>query len=199
MSATQLGCDRSTIFREVRRRSWAPEHVHANLRPNVRNNLDARTPRKRIYLAGQTSLHANKSKELYQQAYRTTYNPLTDHMFSELRGGCAPERIAGRLPSISLPTHARGPVTKPATYGFMGRARESDNFGNLCSRVTRNEGNEEISLDLVSSFARGWNPAKTVSKRIQGPRSAVGVGVQRKPRHRVVGHSGGCLQALGWG
>ncbi len=49
MTAQKVGCHRSTISREIRRRSWSPERAHANLRPYLRNKLDTRMPRERIY------------------------------------------------------------------------------------------------------------------------------------------------------
>ena len=40
MIAQKVGCHRSTISREIRRRSWSPERAHANLRPYLRNKLN---------------------------------------------------------------------------------------------------------------------------------------------------------------
>ena len=76
--ARRIGVHRSTISREIKRRSWQPEHDHTNLRPYLRNKLDTRDRRERVYLAGQAQLHANRSKTRSHQPYRMRHDRLVD-------------------------------------------------------------------------------------------------------------------------
>ena len=118
MIAAQLGCHRSTISREIRRRSWSPERVHANLRPYLRNKLDTRMPRGRIYLAEQAQHHATKRQVLSHQPYRMSYDPLVHHVFTRLRDGWTPEEIGGRLPH-DFPDDPRMRVSHETLYAWI--------------------------------------------------------------------------------
>jgi len=141
MIAQRVGCHRSTISREIRRRSWSPERDHANLRPDLRNKLDTRMPRERIYLAWKAQHHANTRKDLSPKPYRMSYDPLVHHVFSRLRDGWTPEEIGGRLPHDFPDDPRMRVVREPSIRGFMGRAGRSDNWGNTCPEAIRNAGN----------------------------------------------------------
>lgn len=95
--ARTLGVAPSTISREIRARSWQPESEHANLRPYLRNKLNTRAPRDRIYLAVKAQHHADKRKQRSHQPYRMRYEPLLNYVIDGLRRGWSPERISGRL------------------------------------------------------------------------------------------------------
>jgi IS30 family transposase len=97
--ARMIGVHRSTITRELRRGSWQPEQDHANLRPYLRNKLDTRGPRERLYLGGQAQLKADRRSECSHQPYRMSHDPLVDWVISSLRQGWTPQEIAGRLPA----------------------------------------------------------------------------------------------------
>lgn len=85
--ARRIGCHRSTISRELRRRSWQPERDHANVRPYLRNKLDTRDRHDRIYLAGQAQLHADVRKTRSHQPYRMKYDRLVHWVITHLRFG----------------------------------------------------------------------------------------------------------------
>lgn len=109
--ARQIGVHRSTIGRELSKRSWQPEHDHANLRPYHRNKLDTRTPHERLYLAGQAHHHATVRRARSHQIYRMTYDRLIDWVITHLRRGWTPEEISGRLPV----EHADDPRMRTST------------------------------------------------------------------------------------
>jgi len=136
--AQRVGCHRSTISREVRRRCWSPERVHANLRPYLRNKLDTRMPRERIYLAEQAQRHANKRKELSHEPYRMSCDSLVHHVFSRLRDGWTPEEIAGRL-RHDFPDDPRMRVSHETlytwSYGPGRRGRQLWQYLPTCSTV----------------------------------------------------------------
>ena len=104
--ARVLGCHRSTVSREIRRGSWSPESSHANLRPYLRNKLNTRPPRERLYLAHQAHHQALTRGLASQRPYRMEHDGLVDHVFSRFRSGWTPEEIDGRLP-IDFPDNPR--------------------------------------------------------------------------------------------
>lgn len=118
MIAAQLGCHKSTVSREIRSRSWSPERDHANLRPYLRNKLDSRPARRRLYLAHQAHSHANARKRFSHQPYRMAYEPLLNHVFTRFRGGWTPEEIAGRLP-LDYPADPRMRVSHETLYSWV--------------------------------------------------------------------------------
>lgn len=70
----------STVSREIRARSWQLESEHANLRPYLRNKLNTRGPRERIYLAVKAQHHADKRKQRSNKPYRMRYEPLLNYV-----------------------------------------------------------------------------------------------------------------------
>lgn len=116
--ARRIGVHRSTIGREIKKRSWQPEHDHANLRPYLRNKLDTRHRRDRVYLAGQAQLHANTRRARSHQPYRMTHDPLVDWVITHLGRGWTPEEISGRLP-IEHPTDHRMRVSPETLYAWI--------------------------------------------------------------------------------
>jgi len=118
MIAPRVGCHRLEMACEIRRRSWSPERDHANLRPYLRNKLDTRMPRERIYVAWQAQHHANTRKELSHKPYRMSYDPVVHHVFSRLRDGWTPEEIGGRLPH-DFPDDPRMRVSPETLYAWI--------------------------------------------------------------------------------
>lgn len=116
--ARRLGVHRSTISREIRRRSWQPEHDHANLRPYHRNKLHTRSPRDRLYLAGQAQHHADTRKTRSHQPYRMSHDPLVDWVITHLRRGWTPEEISGRLP-VEFPNDGRMRASVETLYVWI--------------------------------------------------------------------------------
>lgn len=109
---------RSTIGREIKKRSWQPEHDHANLRPYHRNKLDTRLPHARLYLAGQAQFHADSRRARSHQPYRMSYDPLVHWVISHLRQGWTPEEISGRLP-IDHPDDHRMRASTETLYAWI--------------------------------------------------------------------------------
>lgn len=116
--ARRLGVHRSTIGREIRRNSWQPEHDHANLRPYLRNKLDARDPHERLYLAGQAQLHANRRAARSHRPDRMTHHRLVDWVVTHLRRGWTPEEISGRL-TVEFPDDRRMRVSVETLYAWI--------------------------------------------------------------------------------
>lgn len=116
--ARRIGVHRSTITRELRRGSWQPEHDHANLRPYLRNKLNTRGPRDRLYLAGQAQLRADGRTALSHQPFRMTYDRLVDWVITHLRKGWTAQEIAGRLP-IEFPDDPRMRVSVETLYAWI--------------------------------------------------------------------------------
>lgn len=116
--ARRVGVHRSTIGREVKKRSWQPERDHANLRPHLRNKLNTRNSHDRLYLAGQAQLHADTRRARSHQPYRLTYDPLIDWVIGHLRRGWTPEEISGRLP-LDHPDDHRMRVSTETLYAWI--------------------------------------------------------------------------------
>lgn len=116
--ARVLGCHRSTVSREVRRGSWSPESSHANLRPYLRNKLNTRPPRERLYLAHQAHHQAVTRGRASHRPYRMEYDGLVDHVLSRFRSGWTPEEISGRLP-IDFPDNPRMRVSPETLYSWV--------------------------------------------------------------------------------
>lgn len=121
--ARRLGVHRSTIGRELARGAWQPERDHANLRPYLRNRLDTRGPRPRLYLGGQAQLHADTRAARSHQPYRMGYDRLVDWVISALRRGWTPEEIAGRLP-VEFPDDDRMRVSAETLYAWIYHPRQ---------------------------------------------------------------------------
>lgn len=121
--ASLLGVHRSTISREIRRRSWQPERDHANLRPYLKNKLDTNMPRRRLYLAGQAQLHADARGKLSHQPYRLKHDQLVDWILSHLRKGWTPEEICGRLRS-EFPNSTRMRLSPETLYAWIYSPRQ---------------------------------------------------------------------------
>ena len=116
--ARRIGVHRSTIGREIKKRSWQPERDHTSLRPYLRNKFNTRGPRDRVYLAGQAQLHADTRSARAHQPYRMTYDPLVDWVIGHLRRGWTPEEISGRLP-IEHPDDHRMRVSTETLYAWI--------------------------------------------------------------------------------
>lgn len=116
--ARRLGVHRSTITRELRRGSWQPEHDHANLRPYLRNKLNTRGPRDRLYLAGQAQLRAADRKKRSHQPFRMTDDRLVDWVITRLRQGWTVEEITGRL-RVEFPDDPRMRVSHETLYAWI--------------------------------------------------------------------------------
>jgi len=96
--ARALGCHPSTVSREIRRRSFRPERVHASVRPYLRRCLDTRAWSDAFYVAETAQGHADRLTACSHQPYRITHDRVVDTVMSRLRQGWTPEEIAGRLP-----------------------------------------------------------------------------------------------------
>lgn len=116
--ARRVGVHRSTISREVRAGSWQPEADHANLRPYLRNKLDTRGPRERLYLAGQAQQQAAVRTSRSHQPFRMRHDRLVDWVLKQLEKGWTPEEISGRLP-IEFPDDARMRVGVETLYAWI--------------------------------------------------------------------------------
>ena len=103
----QIGVHRSTIYREFTRGSWQPEHDHANLRPYLRNRLDTRGPRNRLYLGHQAHLRAGSRGARSHQPYRMKHDRLVDWVIKRLQKGWTPQEISGRL-GVDFPDELGG-------------------------------------------------------------------------------------------
>lgn len=118
MISTQLGCHKSTVSREIRRRSWSPERDRANLRPYLRNKLDTRMPRRHMYSAHRAHSHAARKKRLSNEANRMVYGPLLNRVVTRFRGGLASAEIQGRL-RLDCPVDSRMRVSHETIYAWM--------------------------------------------------------------------------------
>lgn len=116
--ARRIGVNRSTIGREITRRSWQPEHDHANLRPYLRNKLDTRDRHERVYLAGQAQHHADTRRARSHQPYRMRCDRLVDWLITHLRKGWTPEEISGRLP-LEFPGDPRMRAATETMYAWI--------------------------------------------------------------------------------
>lgn len=116
--ARRIGVHRSTIGREIRKRSWQPEQDHANLRPYLRNKLDTHDSHKRLYLAGQAQLDAERRVTRSHQPYRMRHDRLVDWVITHLRRGWTPEEISGRLP-VEFPVDTRMRVCPETVYAWI--------------------------------------------------------------------------------
>lgn len=116
--ARRLGVHRSTIGREITRRSWQPEHDHANLRPYLRAQLHTHGPHERLYLAGQAQQHAASRSVRSHQPYRMHYDRLIDWVITHLRKGWTPEEISGRVP-LEFPDDERMRVSTETVYVWI--------------------------------------------------------------------------------
>lgn len=122
--ARRLGVHRSTVSREVRRRSFRPDRVHANVRPYLRRRLDTRPWSNTVYVAERAQGHAVVQKARSHVPYRMTYDRLVDTVIGLLRQGWTPEEIAGRLP-IDFPTDPRMRVSHETLYSWVYSPEQS--------------------------------------------------------------------------
>lgn len=116
--ARHLGVHRSTITRELKRGSWQPEHDHANLRPYLRNKLNTRRSRDRLYLAGQAQLRTDDRTVRSHQPFRMAYDRLVDWVITHLRKGWTPAEIAGRV-RVEFPDDPRMRVSTETLYAWI--------------------------------------------------------------------------------
>jgi IS30 family transposase len=114
----RIGVHRSTISREFTRGSWQPEHDHANLRPYLRNRLDTRRPRSRLYLGHQAHLQAQSRGARSHQPHRMRRDRLVDWVIKRLEKGWTPQEISGRL-GIEFPSDARMRVSTEVIYAWI--------------------------------------------------------------------------------
>jgi len=96
--ARWLGRSRSTISREVARRSWRPSNTAAAYTPYRPAGLRAGEWTKRQYRATIAQAHAQKVGARSHQVRLMRSDALVAHVRERLRRGWTPEEIAGRLP-----------------------------------------------------------------------------------------------------
>ena len=121
-----IGVHRSTISREFSRGSWQPEHDHANLRPYLRNRLDTRGPRNRLYLGHQAHLQADTRAARSHQPYRMHHDRLVDWVIKRLEKGWTPQEISGRI-CPAVPAYFADPYSAwqcGTNEHFNGRIRK---------------------------------------------------------------------------
>ena len=116
--ARWLGVAPSTVSREVRKRSFRPDRVHANVRAYLRRRLDTRPWSEAVYVAETAHSNAVKVQANSHQPCRMTYDRLVDVVVGRLRQGWTPEEIAGRLP-IDFPDDARMRVSAETLYSWV--------------------------------------------------------------------------------
>jgi IS30 family transposase len=92
-----IGVHRSTIFREFTRGSFQPERDHANLCPYLRNRLDTRGPRNRLYLGHQAPLQAQTRGARSHQPHRMRQGRLVAWVIKRWTNEWTPQEISGRL------------------------------------------------------------------------------------------------------
>ena len=116
--ARSVGVHRSTITREVTRGSWQPEQDHANLRPYLRNRLDARGPHERLYLGHQAHLQAETRAAGSHRPYRMRDDRLVDWVIKRLEKGWTPQEISGRL-GVEFGDDARMQASTEIIYAWI--------------------------------------------------------------------------------
>ena len=96
--ARRLGRDRSTICREVKRRSWRPSNTSAAYTPYRPTRLRTGASTALQYRATIAQSHADRAGCRSHQAIRMRHDRLVAYVRDHLRRGWTPEEIAGRLP-----------------------------------------------------------------------------------------------------
>lgn len=96
--ARRLGRSRSTISREVQRRSWRPSNTSAAYTPYRPVGLRTGEGTSRQYRATVAHAHAQRAAQRSHQPHRMRQDRLVDYVRERLRRGWTPAEIAGRLP-----------------------------------------------------------------------------------------------------
>lgn len=96
--ARATGRDKSTIGREIARRSWRASNTSAAYTPYRPAGLrtGARSPRQ--YRASRAQVHAEKAAARSHRPYRLRSDALVGWVIERLRRGWTPQEISGRLP-----------------------------------------------------------------------------------------------------
>ncbi|WP_166354221.1 IS30 family transposase, partial [Phytoactinopolyspora limicola] len=116
--ARRLGRSRSTISREVKRRSWRPSNTSAAYTPYRQASLRAGEQTKRQYRATIAQGHADRAARRSHQARRMRHDRLVDYVHDHLRRGWTPEEIAGRLP-LAFPDDPVMRVSHETLYAWI--------------------------------------------------------------------------------
>lgn len=116
--ARRLGRHRSTVSREVRRRSWLPANTSAAYVPYRPAGLKTRPATRRQYRASQAQRYADAAKTRSHQPHRMRYDRLVDWVITHLRKGWTPQEISGRLP-IEFPGDPRMRVGVETLYAWI--------------------------------------------------------------------------------
>lgn len=116
--ARDLGVHRSTVCREIRRRSWTPESDAAAYTPYRPERLKTGPWTTRSYGAGRAQHHADRLAERSHQPHRLRHDKLVDWVIDRLRAGWTPEEIAGRAP-LEFGDEARMRVSHETLYQWI--------------------------------------------------------------------------------
>ena len=96
--ARSLGRSRSTISREISRRSWRASNTSAAYTPYRPAGLRTREWTARHYRATIAQAHAGRAAQRCHQPRRMGHDRLVGYVREHLRRGWTPQEIAGRLP-----------------------------------------------------------------------------------------------------
>lgn len=96
--ARSLGRSRSTISREISRRSWRASNTSAAYTPYRPAGLRTREWTARHYRATIAQAHAGRAAQRCHQPRRMRHDRLVGYVREHLRRGWTPQEIAGRLP-----------------------------------------------------------------------------------------------------
>jgi IS30 family transposase len=116
--ARRLGRSRSTISREVARRSWRPSNTSASYTPYRPAGLRAGEWTQRQYRATIAQVHADRAAARSHQARVMRSDALVTHVRDRLRRGWTPEEIAGRLP-LEFPDDPTMRVSHETLYAWI--------------------------------------------------------------------------------
>lgn len=116
--ARRLGRARSTISREVARRSWRPSNTAAAYTPYRPAGLRTGELTQRQYRATIAQAHADRASERSHQPARMRSDRLVGYVRDRLRRGWTPEEIAGRLP-IEFPNDTQMRVSHETLYAWI--------------------------------------------------------------------------------
>jgi transposase, IS30 family len=116
--ARRLRRSRSTISREIKRRSWRPSSTSAAYTPYRPAGLRTGEWTKKQYRATIAQAHADRATERSHQAQRMRDDRLVGYVRERLRRGWTPEEIAGRLP-VEFPNDAAMRVSHETLYAWI--------------------------------------------------------------------------------